>query len=443
MSVTGQQQGYGALNYPNSNPGSTGYQITGSSAQSGPSAGSDMGPSARGRVVGNSILDLDDEPSPAGGYGSAGSRGGTSSNQQSQQARPQLQSQPSQSPSPNRFQQPQPQSSGFVPSNPVMQRPSSGSAYGSSTSMERNPANPTSSWNDNRNMGNTGPSGSGSSGPSGSSSPSGNELSGTSNMGMGSTQQGQQSSSNSGPRVTKFVSVHVPVPEPVIPSRARPTQPTQRPDTHYQIVFIKAPSPSPQEQQEIQLPPPVEQKTLVYVLLKKPETNDVVKISQQPTRRPSRPEVYFIRYNKGDRVQMQRQPNSNNNNNNNSNNANNNNNSSNNYNNNTVNNVNMYTQQPRNNMNSNYGPPRPQNPTAMMRPQGSRSRGPSTSQQGGYGVGSAEIADSDFSSHESYNENEFSHSSFEQEQQQHRVTGTTSGMLFSASAPAPLYGAIR
>jgi hypothetical protein len=60
-------------------------------------------------------------------------------------------------------------------------------------------------------------------------------------------------------------------------------------------VFIKAPSPPSPSSQEIQLSPPPEIKTLVYVLLKKaPSLGDMLKM--KPVKPPSPPEVYFIRY---------------------------------------------------------------------------------------------------------------------------------------------------
>lgn len=69
----------------------------------------------------------------------------------------------------------------------------------------------------------------------------------------------------------KHVTVHVAPPEAPEPRPNRPQQPLPNPDKHYQIIFIKAPTPAQQEGQEIELPPAPEQKTLVYVLLKKPE----------------------------------------------------------------------------------------------------------------------------------------------------------------------------
>lgn len=67
---------------------------------------------------------------------------------------------------------------------------------------------------------------------------------------------------------------------------------------HYKIIFIKAPeAPSIshqliQQQQQIN-----EEKTLVYVLVKKPESYvDIQPQIQQPIIPPSKPEVYFIKY---------------------------------------------------------------------------------------------------------------------------------------------------
>lgn len=65
---------------------------------------------------------------------------------------------------------------------------------------------------------------------------------------------------------------------------------------HYKIVFIKAPSPPTQKAPVL---PPVQQseeKTLVYVLVKKPDDQPDIVIPTPPPTQPSKPEVYFIRY---------------------------------------------------------------------------------------------------------------------------------------------------
>lgn len=96
------------------------------------------------------------------------------------------------------------------------------------------------------------------------------------------------------PIIHKHIYVHVPPPsieqeddqprisnKPVIPQK------------HYKIIFIKAPSPSispilPAVQSH-------EEKTLIYVLHKKPEIGDIIVPTPAPTQ-PSKPEVYFIKY---------------------------------------------------------------------------------------------------------------------------------------------------
>lgn len=96
--------------------------------------------------------------------------------------------------------------------------------------------------------------------------------------------------------VTKNVYVHVPPEEPEV--YASPSQPiaTNPPKKHYKIIFIKAPNPPAPQQQIAPLQPQDEHKTLVYVLVKKPEPQpDLVIPAQAPTE-PSKPEVYFIKY---------------------------------------------------------------------------------------------------------------------------------------------------
>lgn len=68
------------------------------------------------------------------------------------------------------------------------------------------------------------------------------------------------------------------------------------PQKHYKIVFIKAPSAPAPTAPIIPLQPQNEEKTLVYVLVKRPdEQPDLVIPTPAPTQ-PSKPEVYFIRY---------------------------------------------------------------------------------------------------------------------------------------------------
>ncbi|KAJ0183879.1 hypothetical protein K1T71_000302 [Dendrolimus kikuchii] len=67
------------------------------------------------------------------------------------------------------------------------------------------------------------------------------------------------------------------------------------PQKHYKIIFVKAPTES-RAPQIVPVAPQNEEKTIVYVLVKKPEEQEVIlpKIEQKP---PAKPEVYYIKYN--------------------------------------------------------------------------------------------------------------------------------------------------
>ncbi|XP_067631606.1 uncharacterized protein TwdlC [Eurosta solidaginis] len=98
--------------------------------------------------------------------------------------------------------------------------------------------------------------------------------------------------------VHKHVYVHVPPKEfeqdDVIETRVHHAPAAKQ--KHYKIVFIKAPA-SPAIRPPIVPPlPQNEEKTLIYVLHKKPEDiKDIVIPTAAPTK-PSKPEVYFIKY---------------------------------------------------------------------------------------------------------------------------------------------------
>ncbi|XP_011882876.1 PREDICTED: extensin-like [Vollenhovia emeryi] len=98
------------------------------------------------------------------------------------------------------------------------------------------------------------------------------------------------------PVIHKHVYVHVPPPE--APEYKPPKHyPQQQPQKHYKIVFIKAPTPpTPTAPQLPPLPQPDEEKTLIYVLVKKPEEAPEIVLPTQAPTQPSKPEVYFIRY---------------------------------------------------------------------------------------------------------------------------------------------------
>lgn len=67
-------------------------------------------------------------------------------------------------------------------------------------------------------------------------------------------------------------------------------------DKHVNIIFVKAPSHSSNQQTEVILPEQPQQKTVVYVLVKKPSYNNNVKVTGPGPARPQKPEVFFIRY---------------------------------------------------------------------------------------------------------------------------------------------------
>lgn len=71
---------------------------------------------------------------------------------------------------------------------------------------------------------------------------------------------------------------------------------TVAPQKHYRIVFIKAPTEAPQRYPTIPLQPPDEEKTLVYVLVKKPDPPPEIVLPKPVSTVPTKPEVYFIRY---------------------------------------------------------------------------------------------------------------------------------------------------
>lgn len=97
------------------------------------------------------------------------------------------------------------------------------------------------------------------------------------------------------PIVHKHVYVHVPPPDNELPKPQKQIY-VPPPQKHYKIVFIKAPTPPTPTAPVIPLQPQNEEKTLVYVLVKKPEDQpDIVIPTPAPTQ-PSKPEVYFIRY---------------------------------------------------------------------------------------------------------------------------------------------------
>lgn len=87
----------------------------------------------------------------------------------------------------------------------------------------------------------------------------------------------------------------MPPPEPEV---SRPQQQIQAgvAQKHYKIIFIKAPSPPAPSPAQIALAQQNQEKTIVYVLVKKPDEIGDVQIPAIPPTQPSKPEVYFIKY---------------------------------------------------------------------------------------------------------------------------------------------------
>ncbi|VEN42152.1 unnamed protein product [Callosobruchus maculatus] len=96
--------------------------------------------------------------------------------------------------------------------------------------------------------------------------------------------------------VHKHVYVHV---APEEPEERRPQRILSTPaaQKHYKIIFIKAPTPPTPTAPVIPVQPQNEEKTLVYVLVKKPEEQPEINIPTPAPTQPSKPEVYFIKYN--------------------------------------------------------------------------------------------------------------------------------------------------
>jgi len=67
-------------------------------------------------------------------------------------------------------------------------------------------------------------------------------------------------------------------------------------DKHVNIIFVKTPSQSANQQTEVILPDRDEQKTVVYVLHRKFDPTTDLKIRAPRPQPPTKPDVYFIRY---------------------------------------------------------------------------------------------------------------------------------------------------
>ncbi|KAH8294602.1 hypothetical protein KR018_000151, partial [Drosophila ironensis] len=98
--------------------------------------------------------------------------------------------------------------------------------------------------------------------------------------------------------VSKNIYVHVPPAEDQDPLiHQQPVLPPAPPRKHYRIVFIKTPTPSFSKAALRIKQAPVEEKTIIYVLTKKPDPLDLqTAIEEIAPKQPSKPEVFFIKY---------------------------------------------------------------------------------------------------------------------------------------------------
>lgn len=89
--------------------------------------------------------------------------------------------------------------------------------------------------------------------------------------------------------------VHVPPPEDEA-EQAHHEAIAQAPRKTYKIIFIKAPSHAGPSPQALAAQAQNSEKTLIYVLVKKPEEVNYESPEQPGPLAPSKPEVYFIKY---------------------------------------------------------------------------------------------------------------------------------------------------
>ncbi|TDG42942.1 hypothetical protein AWZ03_010647 [Drosophila navojoa] len=99
------------------------------------------------------------------------------------------------------------------------------------------------------------------------------------------------------PVVSKDIYVHVPPAEEPEERYPQPVLPAGPPRKHYRIVFIKAPTSSVSKAAVRVQQAPVEEKTIIYVLTKKPDPLELQTAIEEAAPKPiSKPEVFFIKY---------------------------------------------------------------------------------------------------------------------------------------------------
>lgn len=102
-------------------------------------------------------------------------------------------------------------------------------------------------------------------------------------------------SNGKGYTIHKHVYVHVPPPEFESSTQKRIIAP-RRPEKHYKIIFIKAPTVTRPTAPVLPIHPQKDEKTLIYVLVRKPNEAPQITLPTVVPTPPSKPEVYFIKY---------------------------------------------------------------------------------------------------------------------------------------------------
>lgn len=102
------------------------------------------------------------------------------------------------------------------------------------------------------------------------------------------------------PEITKSVFVHLP-PDSENELPVPQVLPVQPPRKHYKIIFIKAPEFPKYNAPIIPPQPQDEHKTLVYVLVKKPDEQPQIELPIPAATPPAKPEVYFIKYKENEK----------------------------------------------------------------------------------------------------------------------------------------------
>lgn len=97
------------------------------------------------------------------------------------------------------------------------------------------------------------------------------------------------------PQIFKHFYIHA---APEDPEVAKPRQSVTLPppQKHYKIIFIKTPNQPAYTPPHIPVPQQNEEKTIVYVLVEKPEEQQDIVIPKVEPKPPSKPEVFFIKY---------------------------------------------------------------------------------------------------------------------------------------------------